>query len=175
MPGMNKTEVENDKKNDTRTKGVKPWNKPGCVKRDPKMCPNCKRVVYHKPERCLEFEINKENRRDNWKSVLWHGEGTWMVVGSKTKTKVQDSVKNKLARSDSLHDYWSPLNWLDDKPEKVENAKRQNGKTRKGTKNEIGEEITLEMKRLEDDTEQLLGEFETINSAANEKLDSLHL
>ena len=52
------------------------------------MFPNFKRVVYHKPERCLEFEINKEKRRDNWKSVLWHGEGTWTVVGSETKMNV---------------------------------------------------------------------------------------
>ena len=86
--------------------------------------------------------------------------------------KVQDGVKNTLAQSDVLHDYWSPLNWLDDKPEKIENAKRQNGKTCKGMKNEIGEEIMLEVKTLEDDMEQLLGEFETINSAANAKLDS---
>ena len=70
MPGMSKTEVEGDKKNDTRTKGVKPWDNPGYVKRDPKMCPNCKRLVYHKPEGCLELEVNKEKRRDNWKSVL---------------------------------------------------------------------------------------------------------
>ena len=70
MPGMSKTEVENDKKNDTRTKEVKPWDKPGYVKRDQKMCPNCKRVVYHKPERCLELETNKGKRRENWKSVL---------------------------------------------------------------------------------------------------------
>ena len=53
MPGMKKLEVENDKKNDTRTKEVKPRNKPGYVKTDQKMCPNYKRVVYHKPERCL--------------------------------------------------------------------------------------------------------------------------
>ena len=52
-------EVEDEKKNDTRTKGVKPWDKPGYVKRDPKMCPNFKIVVYHKPERCLELETNK--------------------------------------------------------------------------------------------------------------------
>ena len=70
MPGMSKTEVEDDKKNHTRKKGLKPWDKTGYVKRDPKMCPNCKIVVYHKPERCLEWEINKEKRRDNWKSVL---------------------------------------------------------------------------------------------------------
>ena len=65
-----KPDVENYKKKDTRTKEVKPWNKPGYVKRDQKMCPNCKRVVYHKPERCLELETNKGKRRENWKSVL---------------------------------------------------------------------------------------------------------
>ena len=70
MPGMSKTEVEDDKKNDTRTKGVKPWYKPGYVKREPKMCQNCKRVVYHKPEKCLELETKKEKRRDNWNLVL---------------------------------------------------------------------------------------------------------
>ena len=70
MPGMSKTAEEDDKKNDTRTKGMKPWDKPGYVKRDAKMCPNCKRVVYHKPDKCLELETNKEKRRDNWKSVL---------------------------------------------------------------------------------------------------------
>ena len=86
---------------------------------------------------------------------------------------MQDSVNNNLARSNVLHDYWSQLNWLDDKPEKIDNAKRQNGKTCKGTKNEKGEEITLEVKRLGDEMEQLLGEFETINSAANAKLDSI--
>ena len=59
MPGMSKTEVEDDKKNNTRTKGVKPLDNPGYVKRDPKMCPNCKIVVYHKPEKCLELETNK--------------------------------------------------------------------------------------------------------------------
>ena len=31
----------------------------------------------------------------------------------------------------------------------------------------------MEVKRLEDEMEQLLGEFETINSAANAKLDSI--
>ena len=65
-----KPDVENDKKKDTRTKEVKLRNKLGYVKRDQKMCPNCKRVVYHKPERCLESETNKGKRRDNWKSVL---------------------------------------------------------------------------------------------------------
>ena len=86
---------------------------------------------------------------------------------------VQDSAKNKLGRSEVLHDYWSPLNWIYDKPEKIENAKIQNGKTCKGKKNEIREEIKLEVKRLEDEMEQLLGEFETINSAANAKLDGI--
>ena len=59
IPGMSKTTEEDDKKNDTWTKGVKPWDNPGYIKRDPKMCPNCKLVVYHKPEKCLELETNK--------------------------------------------------------------------------------------------------------------------
>ena len=29
IPGMNKPEVENDKKTDTKTREVKPWNKSG--------------------------------------------------------------------------------------------------------------------------------------------------
>ena len=86
---------------------------------------------------------------------------------------VPDSVKNMLARSDVLHDYWYPLKWLDNKPKNIENSKRHNGKTCKQTKNEIGEEITSEVKRLEVEMEQLLGEFKTLNSAANEKLDSI--
>ena len=70
MPGMNKTAEEDNKKTNTQMKGVKWWDKPGYVKRDPKTCPNCKRVVYHKPDKCLELEANKEKRRDNWKSLL---------------------------------------------------------------------------------------------------------
>ena len=70
MLGMSKRIEENNKKTDTRTKGVKTWDKPGYVKRDPKMCPNFKRVVYHKPDKCLKLEANKGKRRDNWKSVL---------------------------------------------------------------------------------------------------------
>ena len=70
IPGMNKLEVENDKKKDTRTKEVKPWNNPGYIKWDQKMCPNLKRVVYHKPERCLDLETNKGKMRANWESVL---------------------------------------------------------------------------------------------------------
>ena len=70
MPGMSKTAEEDYKKNDTWTKGVKQWDKPGYVKRVPKMCPNCKQVVYHKPDKCLELEANKEKRRENRNSVL---------------------------------------------------------------------------------------------------------
>ena len=66
IPGMSKTEVEDEKKNDTRIRGVKPWDNLGYVRREPKMCPNFKRVVYHNPERCLELEINKEKRREKW-------------------------------------------------------------------------------------------------------------
>ena len=70
MPGMNKTSEEDNKKTDTQIRGVKPWDKPSYVKRDPKTYPNCKRVVYHKSDKCLELEANKEKMRDNWKSLL---------------------------------------------------------------------------------------------------------
>ena len=82
---------------------------------------------------------------------------------------VPDSVKNKLARSDVLHNYWSPLNWLDDKPENMENSKKHNGKTCERTTNDIGEEITLEIKRVEVEMENLLGDFEKLNSVSNAK------
>ena len=62
MPGMNKLEAKNNIKTDIWTKEVKPWNKAVYVKRDHKMCPSCKRVVYHKPKRCLELKINKGKR-----------------------------------------------------------------------------------------------------------------
>ena len=42
----------------------KPW------KSKKKLCPNCKRVVYHKPEKCLELEANKSKRMDSWRSCL---------------------------------------------------------------------------------------------------------
>ena len=65
MQSMSKMVEENDKKTDIQKEGMKPWDKPGYVKRDPIMCPNCKRVLYKKPDKCLELETNKENRRDN--------------------------------------------------------------------------------------------------------------
>ena len=51
--------------------------------------------------------------------------------------------------------------------------KKQNSETCKGTKSEIDKEITVEVRRLEGEMEQLLGDFERINSAANAKLDSI--
>ena len=42
----------------------KPWK----AKR--KLCPNCKHIVYHKPEKCLELEANKSKRMEGWKSRL---------------------------------------------------------------------------------------------------------
>ena len=40
------------------------------TKREPKLCPNCKRKVFHAPERCMELESNKQWRPKHWKSVL---------------------------------------------------------------------------------------------------------
>ena len=71
IPGMSSmADKENKKTNVGLARGMKPWDKPGYVKRDPKMCPDCKIVVYHKAGKCLELEINKDKRRDNWKLVL---------------------------------------------------------------------------------------------------------
>jgi len=33
-------------------------------------CPHCKRMVFHKPDRCLELERNADKRRKEWKSNL---------------------------------------------------------------------------------------------------------
>jgi len=33
-------------------------------------CPHCKRMVFHKPDRCLELERNADKRRKGWKSNL---------------------------------------------------------------------------------------------------------
>ena len=35
-----------------------------------KYCKNCKRHVFHKPEKCLELEENKDARKPGWKSVF---------------------------------------------------------------------------------------------------------
>ena len=59
MPDMSKTAEEDDQNTDTWMKVMKPWDKPGYIKREPNICPNCKRVVYHKPDKCLELEANK--------------------------------------------------------------------------------------------------------------------
>ena len=32
-----------------------------------KYCKNCKRMVFHKPDRCLELERNADKRRKGWK------------------------------------------------------------------------------------------------------------
>ena len=38
----------------------------GCKKA---LCPHCKAFVYHKPEKCLELEANKDKRWPEWKSI----------------------------------------------------------------------------------------------------------
>ena len=38
--------------------------------REPQLCPHCKRVVLHDPDKCWELDKNKSLRPANWKSVL---------------------------------------------------------------------------------------------------------
>ena len=33
------------------------------------LCPHCKAFVYHKPEKCLELEVNKYKCWPGWKSI----------------------------------------------------------------------------------------------------------
>ena len=35
-----------------------------------KWCPNCKRLVFHKPSKCLELDANASKRHSGWKSVV---------------------------------------------------------------------------------------------------------
>jgi hypothetical protein len=41
--------------------------KPKCKR---KLCPNCKRFVYHAPNKCYELEANKDPRYPRWMSVF---------------------------------------------------------------------------------------------------------
>jgi len=33
------------------------------------LCPHCKALVYHKPEKCFELEANKDKRWPGWKLI----------------------------------------------------------------------------------------------------------
>ena len=39
------------------------------TKRNRKKCPNCGKLVFHKPTACLELEANAGKRWTGWKSV----------------------------------------------------------------------------------------------------------
>ena len=39
------------------------------TKRNPKKCPNCGKLVFHKPMACLELEANAGKRWTGWKSI----------------------------------------------------------------------------------------------------------
>jgi hypothetical protein len=42
--------------------------KKGHTRRNKALCPHCKAFVYHKPEKCLELEANKDKHWPGWKS-----------------------------------------------------------------------------------------------------------
>ena len=41
----------------------------GQTRRMKALCPHCKALVYHKPEKCYELEANKDKRWPGWKSI----------------------------------------------------------------------------------------------------------
>ena len=58
IPPLNNGSKEN--KQDTKAKGIR------CKKT---LCPHCKALVYHKPEKCYKLEANKYKRWVGWKLV----------------------------------------------------------------------------------------------------------
>jgi hypothetical protein len=44
-------------------------NQPKKPRKKKTLCPHCKKFVLHKPENCLELEVNKDKRWPGWKSV----------------------------------------------------------------------------------------------------------
>ncbi len=43
--------------------------RPKTNRRKKALCHHCKAFVYHKPEKCLELEANKDKRWPGWKST----------------------------------------------------------------------------------------------------------
>jgi hypothetical protein len=60
-----------DKENEPppTNRGKEDDTKKGPTRRKKALCPHCKAFVYHKPEKCLELEANKEKRWPGWKSI----------------------------------------------------------------------------------------------------------
>jgi hypothetical protein len=60
-----------DKENEPppTNRGKEDNTKKGPTRRKKALCPHCKAFVYHKPEKCLELEANKEKRWPGWKSI----------------------------------------------------------------------------------------------------------
>jgi hypothetical protein len=58
IPPLKNGSKENGK--DTKAKGI------GCKMT---LCPHCKALVYHKPEKCYELKANKDKRWVGWKLV----------------------------------------------------------------------------------------------------------
>lgn len=54
------------------------------------VCKNCKRMVYHDDDKCMELEKNANLRYEGWKSCLeWRETGWTKVVGKKIKHKAK--------------------------------------------------------------------------------------
>ena len=54
-------------------------NKGGQGKRDPTLCPHCKKEKYHAAEACFKLVKNKDKRPTGWKSSLWW-RGTVIII-----------------------------------------------------------------------------------------------
>ncbi len=44
-------------------------NKPRGIRHKKTLCPHCKALVYHKPDKCHKLEANKDKRWVRWKLV----------------------------------------------------------------------------------------------------------
>ena len=69
--GGRKYDPAADKENEPppTTRGKEDDTKKGSTRHKKALCPHCKAFVYHKPEKCLELEANKEKRWPGWKSI----------------------------------------------------------------------------------------------------------
>ncbi len=69
--GSRKYNPAADKENEPppTNRGKEDNTKKGQTRRKKALCPHCKAFVYHKQEKCLELEANKEKRWPGWKSI----------------------------------------------------------------------------------------------------------
>ncbi len=69
--GGRKHDPATDKENEHPPTNSRKENdtKKGPTRRKKAQCPHCKAFVYHKPEKCLELEVNKDKHWPGWKLI----------------------------------------------------------------------------------------------------------